>query len=127
MALLAQAIGANEIEKVVWNGPWKIIKFKSPLVVEIEHCSKKTKHGKFSRQTVHVDRLTPCKLETEVETEDDVEPSTSTQGVVDTQSDSHVVDDMQLDSQVDTQVSMSDSLRPTCTRKLPKSLEGYIL
>ena len=68
----------------LWNGPWKIVKFKSPLVVEIEHCSKKTKHGKFSRQIVHVDRLTPCKLETEVEMEDEVEPSTGTQGVTDT-------------------------------------------
>ena len=58
-----------------WNGPWKIIKFKSPLVVEIEHVSKKTKHGRPSRQVVNVDRLTPCKVETVEEEDSDVEPS----------------------------------------------------
>ena len=66
-----------------WNGPWVIKKFKSPLVVEIEHVKKRTKHGRLSKQIVHVDRLTPCKLADDVEVESDVEPDT--QPAADTQ------------------------------------------
>jgi len=106
---------------------WALENCQVQIAIGCRNRTKKTKHNKFSRQIVHVDRLTPYKLETEVEPEGVVEPSTSTQGVVDTQSDSQVVDETELDSQLDTQVSMSDSLRPTRTRKLPKSLEGYIL
>ena len=103
-----------------WNGPWKIIKFKSPLVVEIEHVSKRTKHGRLSKQIVHVDRLTPCKVETVEEEDSAVEPDTDSQSIADTQ-------DTQLDTQADSQDLFSDSLRPARTRRLPKSHEGYIL
>jgi len=73
----------------MWTGPWTIIKFKTPLVVEIEHVAKKTRHAKLSRQTVHVDRLTPCRIEVEAETgATDVEPEEETQPVEDTQPDS---------------------------------------
>jgi len=38
----------------IWTGPWKILRFISPLVVQFQH----TKSHKV--QTVHIDRLTPC-------------------------------------------------------------------
>ena len=70
-----------------WDGPWVIKKFKSPLVVEIEHVQKRTKHGRLTKQIVHVDRLTPCKLADDAEVESDVEPDT--QPAADTQADTH--------------------------------------
>ena len=39
----------------LWSGPWRIIKFQSSLVVVIQNL-KTNKH-----QTVHVDRLAPCR------------------------------------------------------------------
>ena len=39
----------------LWSGPWKIIKFQSSVVVIIQNL-KTNKH-----QTVHVDRLAPCR------------------------------------------------------------------
>ena len=38
----------------VWTGPWRIVEFKTDVVVIIQHTQKRTK------QTVHVNRLTPC-------------------------------------------------------------------
>ena len=38
----------------LWTGPYKIIKFQSSVVVIIEHTETR------KRQTVHIDRLTPC-------------------------------------------------------------------
>ena len=38
----------------LWTGPWKIVLFKSPVVVELHHVS----NGAI--QVVHVDRLLPC-------------------------------------------------------------------
>ena len=108
-----------------WNGPWVITKFKSPLVVETEHVSKKTKHGRLSKQTVHVDRLTPCKLADDVEVESDVEPDADTRPAADTQVDTQA--DTQGDSQLDSQDLFAEPSRPSRTRRLPKSLEGYIL
>jgi len=37
----------------LWTGPWKILRFQTPLVVEIQEFNKKRK------QTVHIDRLAP--------------------------------------------------------------------
>ena len=39
----------------LWTGPWRILRFDSPLVVQIKHT---TFHKK---QTVHMDRLMPCR------------------------------------------------------------------
>jgi len=39
----------------VWTGPWRILEFRSEVVVTIQHTLKRTK------QTIHVNRLTPCK------------------------------------------------------------------
>jgi len=38
----------------VWTGPWKIIEFKTSVVVVIQNLKTK------KRQTVHIDRLVPC-------------------------------------------------------------------
>jgi len=38
----------------LWTGPWKIMLFKSPVVVELRHVSN------GATQVVHVDRLLPC-------------------------------------------------------------------
>ena len=110
-----------------WDGPWVIKKFKSPLVVEIEHVEKRTKHGRLTKQIVHVDRLTPCNLATEVEDEEDVEPDTqpAADTQVETQTDTEV--ETQGDSQLDSQDLFAEPSRPSPTRRIPKSLEGYIL
>ena len=111
-----------------WSGPWTIVKFKSPLVVEIRHTTDKGKNGKLKVQTVHVDRLTPCQTPPDAETDGGmVVPDGQT--VEDTQT----VEDNQTDTQdmesTDTQETMTDSVssRPVRAKKLPKSLEGYIL
>jgi len=38
----------------LWSGPWEILAFLSPLVVQVRHATTR------KRQTVHVDRLVPC-------------------------------------------------------------------
>ena len=38
----------------LWTGPWEILAFSSPLVVQVRHMTTR------KRQTVHVDRLVPC-------------------------------------------------------------------
>ena len=38
----------------LWTGPWEILAFSSPLVVQVKHTTTR------KRQTVHVDRLVPC-------------------------------------------------------------------
>ena len=38
----------------LWTGPWEILAFSSPLVVQVRHTTTR------KRQTVHVDRLVPC-------------------------------------------------------------------
>lgn len=43
----------------LWSGPWKIIAFQSAIVVIIRHL----KNGK--QQTVHIDRVAPCRSQEE--------------------------------------------------------------
>ena len=38
----------------LWTGPWEILAFLSPLVVQVRHTTTR------KRQTVHIDRLVPC-------------------------------------------------------------------
>ena len=38
----------------LWTGPWEILAFLSPLVVQVRHTTNR------KCQTVHVDRLVPC-------------------------------------------------------------------
>ena len=50
----------------LWTGPWKILSFRSPVVVVIQNCKNNKK------QTVHIDRLSPClssSLDTTVSTD----------------------------------------------------------
>jgi len=67
----------------VWTGPYKIIKFQTSVVVIIEHTEN------HKRQTVHIDRLTPCnnpvlvqspnintELDTQAASQPDSEPDT---------------------------------------------------
>lgn len=50
------------------TGPWRILRFDSPLVVQVQHTVSRKK------QTVHVDRLMPCRASETISEED---PSTS--------------------------------------------------
>ena len=52
----------------LWTGPWRILRFESPLVVQIKHTVSRKK------RTVHVDRLMPCGASETILEED---PSTS--------------------------------------------------
>jgi len=54
----------------LWMGPWEILAFSSPLVVQVKHTTTQ------KRQTVHVDRLVPCASgqTTEQPTENQVAP-----------------------------------------------------
>ena len=102
-----------------WTGPWTIIAIKSDVNVEIEHMKiKDPRHGKLKRQIVHIDRLTPCKISSDITSpEEVVEPDTQ------------VTDSMEGDSQTEIQDILTDttSSRPIRTKRIPKSLENYIL
>jgi len=54
----------------LWTGPWKIVLFKSPVVVELRHVSNR------ATQVVHVDRLLPCVSPPAIGDETDDEPDT---------------------------------------------------
>ena len=43
----------------LWTGPWQIISFITPLVVKIRHVTNN------KTQTVHIDRLAPCRNQSE--------------------------------------------------------------
>lgn len=109
----------------LWTGPWIIIRFKTPLVVEIQHFQKKNK------QTVHVDRLAPCCSLSSATPET---PSQQDEGVTDS-TPALAEEDGQLDSQSTSQMgtqetqSFRDSLssRPHRIKRKPKALEPYIL
>ena len=53
----------------LWTGPWQIISFITPLVVKIRHVTNNKTH------TVHIDRLSPCRNQSE--TPDQLAPTTS--------------------------------------------------
>jgi len=130
----------------LWTGPWKIVLFKSPVVVELRHVSNGV------TQVVHVDRLLPCVSpsangdETDDEPDTDNPPDTPDQAQVPDESVQHIPglfeettlpqtqDSQMMDSQEpDTQFldsqdpSSQASRRSTRVRKLPASLELYIL
>jgi len=59
----------------MWTGPWRIIDFKTAIVVIVQH--EKT----HKIQTVHVDRLVPChniKVSLNNDTRENKEPVQST-------------------------------------------------
>jgi len=130
----------------LWTGPWKIVLFKSPVVVKLHHVSNGAIHE------VHVDRLLPCVSPPAIgnETEDELD----TNNQPDTPDDTHVPEETLQDvpglfedttlsqfqdtQSLDTQEPVSQvpdtqdqdsqvSRRSTRVRKLPAALEKYIL
>ena len=94
----------------VWTGPWTIMTFRSPIVVEL----KDTASGR--KQIVHVDRIVPC-LNQETVTETKAEeqmPQSPIQAVADTQSHPSYLAEHQTSSEsqdVDSQSSYGRIIR----------------
>ena len=114
----------------LWTGPWRIEFFQSPLVVVLKHTEKRT------RQTVHIDRLLPCRTPPPVVTEADsgvpTDIPTETDGLDTPDIGSQPLLGMEEDSQSwgDTESqtqSASGSSRPIRKRRRPMALEPYIL
>ena len=124
----------------LWTGPWKIVLFKSLVVVELHHVS----NGAI--QVVHVDRLLPCVSLPAIGDETDDEPDTDNpphtpdqvqvpdEAVQDIPGLPQSQDSQMIDSEgphtqsLDTQDQNSQaSKRSTRVWKLPASLEPYIL
>jgi len=106
----------------LWTGPWRIERFKTPLVVLLKHTLRN------SRQTVHVDRLLPCNSPSEAEagTPPDTELSTDRQTVPDSNTQFSPGANQDSQSWGETQ-SVSGSQRPVRLRRRPAALEPYIL
>jgi len=51
-----------------WTGPWRIVEFKTTIVVVVQNLKTNKK------QTVHVDRLVPCRTRLYDEAEETVVP-----------------------------------------------------
>jgi len=51
-----------------WSGPWRIVEFKTTIVVVVQNVKTNKK------QTVHVDRLIPCRNSLHDEAEETVVP-----------------------------------------------------
>jgi len=122
----------------LWTGPWNIVLFKSPVVVELQHVS----NGAI--KVVHVDRLLPCVslpaiADDEPDTDD--QPDTPDQAQVSDEvvhqvpglfeettlpqsQDSKIIDSQEPDSQfLDTQDQSSQASRWSTRVQLPASLE----
>ena len=105
----------------LWTGPWKIIKFHSPLVVEIQELNK------CRKQTVHIDRLTPCNLSPDQVVQSEIEINTDSHDIeteipkFDSISTESEIQNTELNSQIVV------SQRPIRTRRKPKALEPYVL
>jgi len=69
----------------LWIGPWKIVLFKSPVVVELHQVS----NGAI--QVVHVDHLLPCVSPPAIGDETEDELDTNNQS--DTPDDTHIPDE----------------------------------
>ena len=104
----------------LWTGPWKILSFKSPLVVELQEV------GKSRKQIVHVDRLAPCN--TPIDAVESPSSATSAENV-ENLSDSSSHESSHVESLSESQVA-DESLvnqRPVRQKRRPKALEPYIL
>jgi len=114
----------------LWTGPWRIELFKSSLVVVLRHTEKRT------RQTVHIDRLLPCRTPPPVIPQADsgvpTDIPTETDGLDTPDVDSQPLLGMEEDSQswgdTDSQSqSALGSSRPVRKRRCPTALDPYIL
>ena len=132
MAILATAAGSHEVSKLqrLWTGPWRIELFKSPLVEMLIHTEKRT------RQTVHIDRLLPCRTPPLVVPQADsgvpTDIPTETDGLDTPDVDSQPLLGMEEDSQSggNTESQSQSALgssRPVRKRRRPTALDPYIL
>ena len=106
----------------VWTGPWRIIKFRTDVVDIIQHTLKRTK------QTVHINRLSPCKspepqnLST-FDTPPEKPLATSTQIPAE-----HQASRLSQAPSPTTTISHPSLVeRPRRRRRLPVTLEPYVL
>ena len=104
----------------LWSGPWKILEFKSSVVVVVQHCHNN------KRQTVHIDRLSPCLTPlTEQQQNASSQPSTTRTSPVTshdtTSSQQHQASSVTAD--VSTPSSNRRSLRQ---RRIPNHLLSYV-
>jgi len=102
----------------IWTGPWRILSFKTQVVVVIQHVKT------FKKQTVHIDRLTPCL--SAVQLPSDVVIDTPGTDTVDESPSQTVSDDtctsVEYTPVIQTSVSPS---RPQRQRRRPKYLIHY--
>ena len=128
MVILATTTGSHEVPKTsaIVEGPWRIELFKSPLVVVLRHTEKRT------RQTVHIDRLLPCRIPPPVVSQADSGVPTD----IPWRSGINRLDTPDVDSQplsqswgdTDSQSqSALGSSRPVRKRRRPTALDPYIL
>jgi len=130
----------------LWTGPWKIVLFKSPVVVELRHVSNGGDASRTCHRLIPSVSLPAISDETDDEPHTDNQPDTPDQGQVPDEvvqdvpglfeettlpqlQDSQIMDSQEPDSQfLDTQDEGSQaSRRSTWVWKLPASLEPYIL
>jgi len=104
----------------LWTGPWKILSFKSPLVIELQ------KVGKHRKQIVHVDRLAPCN--TPIDAVESPSSATTVENV-ENLSDSSPHESSHVESHSESQAADESSVnqRPVRYKRRPKALEPYIL
>ena len=97
-----------------WTGPWRIVEFKSSVVVVVENVKNRAK------QTVHVDRLMPCRAAV------DILPNTPSKD----NSSEQLVPASSNVGQVEPSSSIPSSSRgsrPQRERRRPKALEPYVV
>ena len=102
----------------LWTGPWQIEHFLTDVVVKLRHTQTQ------QRQTVHVNRLSPCVSSdpNSVLDSSSEEPlATSTEIPAETEHQSSTV----LDASSSPHPALTD--RPRRKRRLPVALEPYVL
>ena len=96
----------------MWTGPWRILRFTSTVTVLIQHV----KNG--SKQRVHVDRL--------MSSNTPVLEGAAGPAIVDNTT-SQQEEHQQSQSALAESDEASESGRPQRARRLPRSLEPYVL
>jgi len=111
----------------VWTGPWRILEFRSDVVVTIQHTLKRTK------QTVHINRLTPCKSPepqnlTTFDTHPEEPLAASTEIPDESEHQTSPLSHQPTPTTATTSVSHPSAVeRPRRKRRLPVTLEPYVL
>ena len=111
----------------VWTGPWRILEFRSDVVVTIQHTLKRTK------QTVHINRLTPCKSPepqnlTTFDTPPEEPLAASTEIPAESEHQTRQLSHSPTPTTSTSTVSHPSAVeRPRRKRRLPVTLEPYVL